>query len=252
VIASLPMYDRPENSAAHDALWALIRDGLRERNVAAPDALDRKTDYVAGWAAPDLLLSQICNLPYRARFRDTVNLIGAADYGLPGITPGYYCSVILVRADDPARCATDCAGYRMAYSDPLSHSGWGSAFLWAQPEGLTLSPVLKTGAHSVSLQALVEGDADLVSVDIVSWMNLARWDRLAGGARVLAQTPQSPGMTFVTGRQNDPEPLFEAIAAAIAALPQADRDLLGLRGIVRLGAGDYDIPLPPDPEHLPN
>ncbi len=33
MIAALPMYDRPENRAAHDALWSLIRDGLRARGI---------------------------------------------------------------------------------------------------------------------------------------------------------------------------------------------------------------------------
>jgi hypothetical protein len=52
MIAALPMYDRPENRSAHDALWALIRDGLRARGIEAPDELDRQTPYDEGWAAP--------------------------------------------------------------------------------------------------------------------------------------------------------------------------------------------------------
>lgn len=39
MIASLGMYDRPETMAANDRLWALVRDGLRARGIAAPEAL---------------------------------------------------------------------------------------------------------------------------------------------------------------------------------------------------------------------
>ncbi|WP_246082533.1 hypothetical protein [Rubellimicrobium rubrum] len=63
MIAALPMYDRPDNWAAHDALWSLIRDGLRSRGNAAPDALDHGTDPMDEWGRPDLVLGQICNLP---------------------------------------------------------------------------------------------------------------------------------------------------------------------------------------------
>ena len=43
MFAALPMYDRPDNREAHDRLWGAIRDGLRARGVAAPEALDRET-----------------------------------------------------------------------------------------------------------------------------------------------------------------------------------------------------------------
>jgi hypothetical protein len=54
MFAALPMYDRPDNRAAHDRLWGAIRDGLKERGVEAPEALDRETYYSDGWARPDL------------------------------------------------------------------------------------------------------------------------------------------------------------------------------------------------------
>ena len=125
MIANLPMYLWPANIAAHDRLWVLIRDGLRARGVNAPDGLDYATSHMESWARPDLVLSQICNLPYRAQFRGKVTLIGAADNPQPGIDPGYYTSVLITRADDPAQMLADVAGYAMAINEPLSNSGWG-------------------------------------------------------------------------------------------------------------------------------
>jgi hypothetical protein len=55
-------------------------------------------------------------------------------------------------------------------------------------------------------------------------------------------------MTFITAPGNDPTVFRAVIADAIAALPDDDADLLGLRDIVALPPSAYDIPLPNPPE----
>jgi len=248
MIASLPMYDRPENAAAHDALWSLIRDSLSAQGIAAPQTLDRETPHMTGWARPDLVLSQICNLPYRAMFRGKVTLIGAADYGLPDAGPGQYYSQFIDRDDDPATDPAQCTGYRFVLSEPLSQSGWGAPHDWAQAHDHTLTPVLRSGGHRNSLGALIEGRADLASIDAITLRNLQRWEPAAQQIRIIGRTHMTPGMTFITAQGHDPAPYFAAIHCAIRALPQAHRDALGLRGIVALPASAYDIPLPPVPD----
>ena len=247
MIAAFPMYDRPQTRAGYDGLWALVRDGLRARGLTAPDALDHATDYMAGWGRPDLVLGHICNLPYRARFRDSVTLIGASDYGLPGLAAGHYTSVWIVRADDPAQAPEDCAGYRFALSDPLSHSGWGAAVADAAGRGLTLRPHLTTGAHRASMAALAEGRADLATIDAVTWRMAERWEPVAQRLRVIGTTGASPGISFITRKGEDPAPYFDAITEAIAGLDAGARQATGLCGIVRLPLQDYDLPLPPNP-----
>ncbi len=251
MIANLPMYLWPANIAAHDRLWALIRDGLQARAIDAPAALDYDTNHMDSWARPDLVLSQICNLPYRAKFRGKVTLIGAADYPQPGIDPGYYTSVFVTRADDPAQTLTDVALYPMAINEPLSNSGWGVPQQFALSQGLSLHPTLRTGAHRESLRAVIEGRADLAALDGITWLNMQRWDPLAQRAKVIARTHATPGMTFVTAAMRDPAPYFATIDAAIKALSDDDRTTLNLRGIVALPDGAYDIPLPPFPANLP-
>jgi ABC-type phosphate/phosphonate transport system substrate-binding protein len=242
------MYDRPENAAAHDALWILIRKGLRARDLPAPDALDRVTHHMEGWARPDLVLGQICNLPYRAAFRDRVTAIAASDYGLPDTPPGHYHSLFIVRADDPAQTPQDCAGYRFAYNEALSQSGWGAPSDWARANSLQLHPALRTGAHVLSLRAVAERRADLAAIDAVTFRNLTRWDPLAAAVRVIGRTHATPGMTFITAPGADPAPFVAALTEAITALAPAQRDTLGLRGIVPLPPAAYDIPLPSPPD----
>jgi len=247
MIAALPMYCFDHNAAAHGRLWALIRDGLRDHGIAAPDALDRLTHHVEGWGRADLVLGQICNLPYRAVFRDRVTVIAACDHRMTGTAPGYYRSVLLVRADDPAADLAAAAAYRMAINDPLSQSGWGAPHAYATTMGLRLNPVLRTGSHVESLRAVADGRAGLAALDGVTFGHLSRCEPAVARVRVIGRTHASPAMTLITAGRRDPAPYRAAISAALSALDAADRADLGLHGIVALPEKAYDIPLPPVP-----
>lgn len=242
MIASLPMYARPWNRAAHDAFWALIRDGLRNQGIDAPDALDHEIDYMAVWDRDDLVLGHICNLPYRALFRDKVTLIGASDYGLTDCPPGHYNSLFIART--PGTPA-DFAG-RYACNDPMSQSGYGAAQLWAQSQGFLLNVVAVTGSHHESIAAVADGRADLASIDAHTWrLEQAEDNPLLRGLHVIGQTPASPGMSFITRKGQDPAPYLAAIQTALATLDPAHRELLNLQAIVALPQTAYDLPLPP-------
>lgn len=245
MIASLPMYARADNRAAHDALWALIRDGLRARDVAAPDGLDHDIDYMAGWARPDLVLGHICNLPYRARFQDKVTRIGASHYDLPDCAPGHYTSYFVVRHDSPATTPADMATSRFACNSLLSQSGYGAAQLWAQAQGFTFHAPLVTGAHSASIAAVADGHADIALIDAQTWWIAAQSNAQTAALRIIGQTQNGPGMTFITRAGQDPKPYFAAIQSAIHDLPENLRDQLNLRGIIALPDCAYDLPLPP-------
>ncbi|MES2143391.1 MAG: PhnD/SsuA/transferrin family substrate-binding protein, partial [Pseudomonadota bacterium] len=158
MIASLGMYDFGAAQAANDRLWALIRDDLRKRGIAAPEALTRGADaYWPAWASPQLLLSQTCGYPFRARLRDQVTLVGTPDYGLPGAPPGHYYSVLVARKDDPRVDLAAFDGARLAYNEDLSQSGWAAPQTHLAGLGLTLRPHLRTGGHQRSAGAVADG-----------------------------------------------------------------------------------------------
>ena len=73
---------------------------LRAAGIVAPEHLSRQSDLFAQWRSRDLLLGQVCGLPFRTEFHRTVTLIGALDYGLADTPPGHYHSLFVARSGD--------------------------------------------------------------------------------------------------------------------------------------------------------
>lgn len=252
MIASLGMYDRAECQPANDRLWALIRDELRAAGLPAPDALTRGGGaYWDAWQAPDLILSQTCGFPYRARLHGHVALIGTPDYGVEGCAPGHYRSVFVVRKDNPGTALADFNGARLAFNEGLSQSGWAAPQNHAAAHGLTLKPYLQTGGHLASARSVAEGKAEIAALDAVTWAMIARWEAFAADLKVVDETDPTPGLPYIAALGSDTALMFRAISAAIAALSPQDRDILRLRGLVRIEPATYlAVPMPPSPESL--
>ena len=111
------MYDRAETRGANDRLWSLI---ARQLEPNAPKTLSRGADPWDQWQSRDLLLSQTCGLPYRAKLSETVSLVGTPNYDLP-CSPGHYFSAIVVRRDDPRATLRDFRAARLADNVSLIH-----------------------------------------------------------------------------------------------------------------------------------
>lgn len=244
MIASLPMYDRAETAPANDRLWALIRDELGE----GPDALTRpKGDLLEHWLSPDLLLSQTCGLPYRKHLHGRVQLVGTPDYALPGCPPGYYRSIIVVRAEDKRRRMTKFRGAVFAVNGLNSQSGFAAIEHEANLMGFSfLDNHIVSGGHAASAVAVAEGMADIAALDEVTWALIQRYQpATAARLRVLDRTPKSPGLPLITALGRDPAPLRAAFARAVNRLSPPDRATLLLDGIADIPAEDYlAIPTP--------
>ncbi|AZL60407.1 hypothetical protein EI545_17195 [Tabrizicola piscis] len=250
MIASLGMYDFGAAMAANDRLWALARDRLREQGIDAPDALTRgEAAYWPAWEAPDLLLSQTCGYPFRARLHDRVAYVGTPDFGVDGCPAGYYRSVFVVRADDPRGALADFDGAPFAFNEPLSQSGWAAPQVYAAGLGLRLPPVVQTGGHRLSARAVADGRADIAALDAVTWALLQDMGEVSAALRVIDQTTPTPGLPYITALGGDADRVHDAMADAIAALSAQDRATLHLKGIVRIPVASYlAVPNPPPPQ----
>ncbi|MCR9113842.1 MAG: PhnD/SsuA/transferrin family substrate-binding protein [Rhodobacteraceae bacterium] len=244
MIASLPMYDRAEVQGATDRFWQAIRDDLGD----APDHLCRTGDIWDHWRAPDLVLSQTCGYPYRARLHGQVHLVGTPDYGLEGCGPGQYCSVFVARVDDARSDPCEFVDTVFAYNEPLSQSGWAAPAQYAATRGYRFGTLLRTGGHALSARAVSEGRADLAALDALSWRMIRAHDPFAENLREIARTDPTPALPYITSASRDPAPLFAAITRAIDALSPQDRAALSLHGIVAIPAEAYlAVPNPPPP-----
>jgi hypothetical protein len=231
------MYDWPQVRGATDRFWAAVRDGLRARGVAAPEALSRELGLMAGWTDPALVLGQTCGLPFVRELRDRVALVGAADYGLEGCPPGWYRSAIVVRADDPRERLEEFRGARLAINGTDSQSGWGAILHHAAPlaeAGRFFGSVVVSGAHAASVPLVAGGGADLAAIDAVSWRLARRFLSAVEGLRVLMLTDPTPGLPYIAAKGADTGPHAAAIAAAGGV------EELGLVGFARLEAGEYE------------
>lgn len=224
------MYDPPRLRAVNDAFWQAIRAALP---FDAPAALTRNSDPWEDWMAPDLVLSQTCGLPYRARLHGRVHLVATPDYGLLGCPPGYYNSTLVSRAGPAPE-----QGAWLAFNDALSQSGWGAA------QEHHFYPVLETGSHAASLKAVADGTADVAVIDSHTLTLLG----LPEGLVAQGTTSPTPALPFITSKAQWVAPLRSALAHALETLPPNMRAALGIRGMVAISAHSYlAIPIPPTP-----
>jgi hypothetical protein len=127
-VAALPMYDWAETRAETDALWARIRDALREQGIDAPENLARTNaelppvkggirdaagqiiapdpaelppdslDMQVLWRHPKLIFTQTCWGPMELGLAEHVRVVGQPDYSAyEGGKGEFYSSVILMR-----------------------------------------------------------------------------------------------------------------------------------------------------------
>jgi len=249
MFVALQMYDLPELKWATDALAAQLLVNLRRAGFPeVPYTLDRAGDYKAQWTDPELLLAQTCGYPLATFLRGQVRYLATPCYDAPGCEGARYTSLLVVRADDPARGLADLRGRRAAINRPYSQSGYNTLRHAVAPlarDGRFFAEVIETGGHGASIAAVAEGRADLAAVDAVTHALLAanRPQALAG-LRPLGRTASAPNLPFITrGAASDQEleRLRLALAETVAdpGLAEARQALL-LAGLVVLEESAYE------------
>jgi len=252
MIASLPMYDRPETRGAYDRLWARIRDELRLLwkdidgfGSTLPETLTHGADPWIHWRAADLVLSQTCGLPYRSELHPHVILIGTPDYHLPACRPGFYNSVFVMRAENACDDPNDWAKLTLAVNDARSQSGWAAPQAFMQSLGLRFHKTLLSGSHRASTQAVANATADIAAIDAQTWRMIRRWDRWSDALTEIGRTEQTPGLPLISAQPEWRNDLHLAVSHHLANLPAKDAALLDIKRLVSIPKSDYlAVPIP--------
>ncbi len=237
MIAHLPMYDTAANKAAHDIFWDALRQHI-------PDLPDRSNtnDLWHDWKSPDLLLSQTCGLPFRHSLHMTTHLIGTPDNRLENCPPGHYRSALVASKGISLDLTSN--DFRLAVNDALSQSGWGAP--WA--EGITGKTRDITGSHLASVQAVLEGEADVAAVDALTWKFLRRDTSWANDLQVMTWTRPTPTLPFITNQANRVNELKKGIRAAIHDVGSKVRSHLNIFDLIEIPSETYlKYPVPPKP-----
>lgn len=249
-LASLAMYVSPPPIAkATQRFWAALSTRIRSLGLDAPAALNDELRYDEAWLHPELLFGQTCGYPYVQNLRGKVQLVATPVYGLPGCNGPLKCSFIIVNARSGATSIEDLRGARAAINEPGSNSGYNLFRHFVAPyatNGRFFSSVVETGGHRASIDMVACGEADVASIDCISYGNISRFDpERVAAVRVLAETAKGPGLPFITAASTPAKDLVllrRALAETISDTGLAVVcDTLSLRGISLLGDGDYEV-----------
>jgi hypothetical protein len=236
MIASLPMYAFPRTEAAEARLWVGIRDRLRDAGIDAPDSLTPVPDDLrAHWTDPGLILSQTCGRPYKDHLHGQVRLVGTPDYG-------WRVARRAITGASSSRAPTTAAEISWPSHGPLRLQRRGIA--------IRLGRAGRRGARGSARPPRPDRQPPRLDPRRPRGPRRFRRHRRrhlpppergtgATGLRIIHATAPRPGLPLITSATQDPAPLFDATRRAIAALAPADRDTLGLRGLIRIPAEDY-------------
>jgi ABC-type phosphate/phosphonate transport system substrate-binding protein len=133
----------------------------------------------------------------------------------------------------------DLRGRRCAINELDSNSGMNllrAAIAPLSTGGRFFGSIVVSGSHLRSVEMVASGEADVASVDCVSFAHFQRlYPSVVGELRVLAWTPSSPSLPFITARSTG-DAMVRAIRSALADVFDDDglapvREQLLLRGV---------------------
>ena len=90
-----------------------------------------------------------------------------------------------------------------------------------------------------SARAVADGRADIASLDAMTWQLICRYEKFISRLKVLEWTAPTPGLPLITALKHDSDLIYSAANDAIAELNDTDRELLGLRGLVKIPEQSY-------------
>lgn len=238
MIASLPMYQRPELEAPLERFWQAIQDNIKSEGLDAPNALTQSICGVQDWIHPHLVLSQTCGAPFRDHLAGRVQLVGTPDARLFGCDAGYYQSVFIAR--DLITWADAISG-TWAANEAGSQSGYFAAL---QSAPSRLPDPIWSGSHLASISMVASGKANWAAIDAVTWQIACQLEN-THGLTVWHRSVPTPALPYITALRFDAVLVSQGLRRAIKEVSQEDRDLLCVHDLIDIPEAQYlSIPKP--------
>jgi ABC-type phosphate/phosphonate transport system substrate-binding protein len=248
-IASLPMYDLPEIRSATNSWWQGLRRAFRKTGIAdVPGELWRGDDYHEPWTRLDLFLSQTCGYPLVKNLCGKVSTVATPCYAVPECSGPNYCSIIIVREDNPASDIGQMRGARCVINSRDSQSGYNCLRSLIAPiagRKRFFREVKVSGGHRTSAMMVANGGADVAAIDCITYALLRQHcPSLLAGTRALGRTPYTPGLPYIT-RQNADRDFLQRLRDGIQAASHDPalsecREILMIREFCHLSTIDYE------------
>jgi ABC-type phosphate/phosphonate transport system substrate-binding protein len=235
VTASLPMYNLPEMASQNAAFWRALSEELSAEGPARPSvALSFDRPSVPDAIGNEVLFSQTCGYPLQTLYRGQFALLGVPTYNLPGCGVATHRAFIIVRRDSRYKTVEDLRASRFALNSRHSNSGMNLPRIVLARLGVTapfFASLIETGAHAESIRQVAAGDLDAASIDCVTYGFFSDYrPEAVSNLRVLAETPESPAIPFVTSIAT-PAAQIGALRSALLYVASDPRHKAVLRGL---------------------
>lgn len=163
-----------------------------------PDHLSRDLSADQAWSHARLLLGQICIRPWRERYAHLRPLCHPVYAGTT--EPGRHAAQVVVASGSSYQSIDDLEGARVAVNDMGSNTGYTLLEEITGPIDRWAGGIVITGSHHNSLAALSRGEAQVASIDEISFRMIEQAEpELTNACRTIAQTRKSVTPPFVAG-----------------------------------------------------
>ena len=198
------------------------------------------------YLSPDLLFGHTCGYPYMLRWRRTHRLLCVPEFDITGCKGTQYASWFICRSDDTRDSLASFYGATAAINGPDSNSGMNVlryAVSQFARDGNFFNRTLITGSHLNSFRSVVIGDADIASIDPITYHHIMRSDRsLENATKIVGQSAYTTGLPFIAHRDESTSCtiLLQALNQCVEQSEHEALDCLRLNGFSSVSETDYD------------
>ena len=249
---SLPMYNLPEMQAVNAAFWDAVRHELQQLGIdGVPMSLDFTRPPVPERIERDTLLTQVCGYPLQTVYHGQAALLGAPVYAAEHCVGPTHTGVFVVHRESAFTQLADLRGCNFVYNSRHSNSGMNlprRAIAEIAPGARFFGTIAETHSQPGNIERVARREADATCVDSVTYAFFCRHrPQLGDMTRVLAATPPSPSIPFVTSVET-PAALQDGLRSALRNVAQSDqwaqaRAGLMLQDIVPVELESYAVQL---------